>query len=106
MKCWCSQKMREPESFWQSRCASTETGQNTPKQGVVNGALLPRSFLELRSTPFQRGAEPLLGFDVLEFDAHLGLGRVERRHHIEADIHRIAKSGGIGAAVDREFRGA
>src|SRR5262249_56555649 len=61
--------------------------------------------LELRATPGERGLKSIPASDLLEFLADFGRGRVERRAYVEARLQRIAETGDVGAAVDRELGG-
>src|SRR5262244_2293505 len=73
--------------------------------GVLRGIsrALGSFVLELRAPPGERGFESVPASDLFEFLANFGRGRVERRAHVEARLQRIAETGDVGAAVDREL---
>src|SRR5262249_22114567 len=62
-----------------------------------------RSGFELSLAPFQRGAQSFLARKLPEPRADLGLRGIERRGHVDAGLHRVAKSGGVGTAIDGEL---
>src|ERR1700690_4018660 len=47
---------------------------------------------ELRAPPRERGLEPVPGPDLVELPAGLGGGRIERGHHVETRLQRVAKA--------------
>src|SRR5262249_22295304 len=75
--------------------------------GVLRGIswALGSLVLDLRGPPGGRGLRPIRSSDPLDSLAAFGGGRVERRAYVGARLQRIAETGDVGAAVDRELGG-
>src|SRR4051812_44918044 len=63
------------------------------------------SLFQLRLAPGERGFQSILVLDLIELLADFGGGRIERRQHVKTGIKRIAKTGRVKTAIDRELGG-
>src|SRR5262249_25269313 len=94
-----------PPPPWGAFILSAQDPEGRPAMTLRAPTRPLRSCFELSLAPFQRGSQSLLAGKLAELCPDLGLRGIERRDHVHASLHRVAKAGGVRTAIDRELGG-
>src|SRR6516162_11668619 len=102
-KIWCAPKGRLRRRRRRRLSWLSEPFQIDPAARHLDQSFPLGSGFELSLAPFQRGAQSFLAGEFAELCCDLGLRGIERRDHVDAGLHRVAKAGSVGTAIDGEL---